>query len=232
MKKKGKMIKPSQILNNWLLQNQALYKLAPAYEFLTELTVLETGITATLELSILDTHPIRDVDPYFGGVQFKVRIIKIVDEYLWGTSIKDRISIKDGYEVHIDAPIRFHYSKIIKLSGNFDWELKHKKVLCSKRIITGEKVGYFIDGIYINPLKIDKIFYAVSESELSKDDCEMQLIPLKQLIEIDDSVKPYLNQEIDYGAVRDSKNTFKILTKEYIRFFDRAVYPTFMEDEF
>ena len=218
-------------LKNWITQNKDLYELSPVYEAIKNPKILEVGVTAYIQLNISDNHPINANRDLLGGFQIRVKIIDIENTgFLWGEAVNKIERLKQegyyDYNIEFDAPIRFHYTHIHMLFGNLEWELKHKSVDCSLKIIEGEKVGYFIDRFYNEPLQIEKAFYAVSEIELPKKDCLSQVISLKQLVEIDDTIIPYLNQRADYGALKDSKNTFKTLTKQYIRYFDKEIYPT------
>ena len=88
--------------------------------------------------------------------------------------------------------------------GNLDWNIQNLNVLCSQNVIHNKDIGYFINRLDEIPGYFGRYFYSESERYLNKQNVDLITVPLKEIVEIDNSIKPFLEDFCYFGCIKEN----------------------------
>ncbi|MDT8394299.1 MAG: hypothetical protein RQ761_10665 [Bacteroidales bacterium] len=125
---------------------------------------------------------------------------------------------------HFGRVFKFRHHEVIGARGTMEWNIENLYVSCSERVLNGEPVGFFYRPVNFKARHFERHFFAMSEIPLDKYGIPRIEIPLKMLLELDNSIRPYLHHAAYYGVIKDGEN-FKALSQEDITDKSDRIFP-------
>lgn len=155
------------------------------------------------------------------------RSINGVDSH-WLTIYKINGELITGIIDFSDIEITINEKEVLRAIGSLDWNIQNLDVLCSQNVIDNKNIGYFINRLDQLPGYFGRHFYSESERYLNKQNIDLITVSLKEIVEIDNSIKPLLEDFCYYGCIKED-GKFKILKDTDIVKLDRNIFPSSIE---
>ena len=233
------LIKMDDINHDWISHPEGKLQLSESIEKLSSEVPIEVGAEVLIVLKMVGSLAGRKLEDVIGQVGIRAIIQGVLsnDEFIATPKHKQFLRQFASLLLVNELGLEFelHRNHIYDIKGSPKWEAAYRSVYCTPKVAAGEKVGFFIDYTSLsNPLVYKKILFSVSEMEQPKkyEGEDRVILPASELVKFDPDVLPYLNSMADYGAIRDSDTTFKIFTKDEIKFLDPKIYMAVPELDF
>ncbi len=126
--------------------------------------------------------------------------------------------------------VEFQKQHIFRIDGPLRWKLDAQYVYASKKVINGESVGYFYysfdpETFHHFPLN----FYSISELGLVKSQIPLFKVKLRDIIFNNPELVNYMKCSKEYGLIRMTEHSFKVLDEHDHVYLDREIFPRSVE---
>lgn len=118
-------------------------------------------------------------------------------------------------------------SMIFGIRGDLDWTIANQYVKVSKRVLNGEKIGYFYGEVYYDdPYRFNRIYYSISQKDKIKTDLMLYKMPFVDLLIQDPVISDTFDCNSIMGFKRISENRFKQVHKQLgVNDVNSEIYP-------
>lgn len=119
----------------------------------------------------------------------------------------------------------FNYSEIETVRGYLDWNIDHMFVSCSEKVLNGNPIGIMCRELICRPLHYGYGFYSEEELYLDKSKIMIYEYPLKNLLEIDGSVKNLLFGWANRRLVKINGVFIEVFADDPL-YANKSIFPT------